>query len=63
MVIVALLHVRTYGMIDLQCESLRSSHMAARERVLQSDDDGFIGLRLFLVLKCLSRRISSSLLR
>ena len=40
MVIVALLHVRTYGMIDLQCESLRSSHMAARARVLWPNDGG-----------------------
>ena len=37
MVIVALLRVKTQ---DLQFESLRGSHMAARERVLQSDDDG-----------------------
>ena len=38
MVIVALLRIRTHGMIDTY--PMCGSHMAARERVLQSDDDG-----------------------
>jgi hypothetical protein len=40
-------------MIDLQCESLRSSHMAEFSGLMMVDDESFIGLRLFLVLMCL----------
>jgi len=54
MVIVALLRIRTHGIIDIQCVARTWRPGREFSSLMMMDDDGFIGLRLFLVLKCLA---------